>query len=87
MTKFESKGYKLVGLKMLQPTLLEAQANFDGLKKLPFFPSLCAYFSSGPIVCMCWEGKDVIKSGRAMVDEVAQCMQQSTHAVARTSRI
>jgi nucleoside-diphosphate kinase len=68
--KFESKGYKLVGLKMLTPTLDQAKSNYAGLAKLPFFPSLCEYFASGPIVCMCWEGKDVIKTGRSMVDEV-----------------
>jgi len=70
ISKFEAKGFKLVGLKMLTPTLAQAEDNYAGLKKLPFFPGLCAYFSSGPIVAMCWEGKDVIKTGRTMVDEV-----------------
>jgi len=70
ITKFEDKGYKLVGLKMLTPTLAQAQDNYAGLAKLPFYPGLCAYFASGPIVAMCWEGKDVIKTGRTMVDEV-----------------
>ena len=70
MNKFEAKGFKLVGLKMLTPTLEQAQDNYAGLKHLPFFPGLCSYFASGPIVCMCWEGKDVIKTGRGMVDEV-----------------
>lgn len=55
---------------MLTPTLEQAQNNYAGLAKLPFYPGLCAYFSSGPIVAMAWEGKDVIKTGRAMVDEV-----------------
>ena len=55
---------------MLTPTLEQAQNNYAGLAKLPFYPGLCAYFSSGPIVAMAWEGKDVIKTGRAFVDEV-----------------
>lgn len=70
VSKFEMKGYKLVGLKMLTPTLSQAEDNYAGLKHLPFFPGLCAYFASGPIVAMCFEGKDVIKTGRTMVDEV-----------------
>ena len=70
ISKFENKGFKLVGMKMLTPSLSQAEDNYAGLKKLPFFPGLCAYFSSGPIVAMCWEGKDVIKTGRTMVDEV-----------------
>ena len=70
ISKFESKGYKLVGLKMLTPSLAEAESNYAGLRGKPFFPGLCSYFASGPIVAMCWEGKDVIKTGREMVDEV-----------------
>jgi nucleoside diphosphate kinase len=30
---------------------------------------LTQFFSSGPIVCMCWEGKDIIKQGRVMLGE------------------
>jgi nucleoside-diphosphate kinase len=70
MAKFEAKGYTLVGLKMLTPSQAQAEANYDGLKGKPFFPALCAYFTSGPIVCMAWEGTNVIKDGRAMVNEV-----------------
>ena len=70
ISKFEAKGYKLVGLKMLTPTLEQAEDNYSGLKALPFFPSLCKYFSSGPVVAMCWEGPSVIKNGRTMVDEI-----------------
>ena len=72
LTKFEAKGYTLVGMKMLTPSLEQAEANYEGLKGKPFFPGLCAYFSSGPIVCMAWEGTNVIKDGRAMVNEVRE---------------
>ena len=70
VSKFEAKGYKLVAMKMTTPSLAEAENNYAGLRGKPFFPGLCSYFASGPIVCMCWEGKDVIKVGREMVDEV-----------------
>ena len=55
---------------MHTPSLAEAEANYAGLKGKPFFPGLCKYFSSGPIVLMCWEGTSVIKDGRKMVDEI-----------------
>ena len=42
ISKFETKGYKLVGMKMVTPSLDEAKANYAGLSKLPFFPGLCA---------------------------------------------
>jgi nucleoside-diphosphate kinase len=64
IARFEKRGYKLVGLKMVWPTLEMAQEHYADLSKKPFFGGLTKFFSSGPIVCMCWEGKDVIKQGR-----------------------
>ena len=69
IARFEKRGYKLVGLKMVWPTLEMAQTHYQDLSKKPFYPGLCAFFSSGPIVCMCWEGKDIIKQGRQMLGE------------------
>ena len=54
---------------MVWPTMEMAQTHYKDLSKKPFFPSLCKFFSSGPIICMCWEGKDIIKQGRQMLGE------------------
>ena len=43
--------------------------HYSDLATKPFYPSLCTFFSSGPIVCMCWEGKDIIRQGRRMLGE------------------
>lgn len=67
--RFEKRGYKLVGLKMVWPTLKMAEDHYADLSKKGFYPGLCKFFSSGPIVCMCWEGKDIIKQGRQMLGE------------------
>ncbi|GMH51631.1 hypothetical protein TrLO_g2530 [Triparma laevis f. longispina] len=67
--RFEKRGYKLVGLKMVWPSETMAAEHYADLKKKPFFPGLVKFFSSGPIVCMCWEGKDIIKQGRQMLGE------------------
>ena len=69
IARFEKRGYKLVGLKMVWPTKQMAEEHYADLSKKPFFPGLTTFFSSGPIVCMCWEGKDVIKQGRQMLGE------------------
>mmetsp|Transcript_6201 Transcript_6201/g.8978 ORF Transcript_6201/g.8978 Transcript_6201/m.8978 type:complete len:223 (-) Transcript_6201:119-787(-) len=69
ISRFEKRGYKLVGLKMVWPTLKMAQDHYADLSKKGFYPGLCKFFSSGPIVCMCWEGKDIIKQGRQMLGE------------------
>lgn len=69
IARFEKRGYKLVGLKMVWPTLEMAQNHYSDLSSKPFFGGLCKFFSSGPVVCMCWEGKDIIKQGRQMLGE------------------
>jgi len=69
IARFEKRGYKLVGLKMVWPTLEMAQEHYADLSTKKFFPGLTKFFSSGPIVCMCWEGKDIIKQGRQMLGE------------------
>lgn len=69
IARFEKRGYKLVGLKMVWPTKEMAEEHYADLSKKPFFPGLTEFFSSGPIVCMCWEGKDIIKQGRQMLGE------------------
>ncbi|KAG5496357.1 hypothetical protein JKF63_02659 [Porcisia hertigi] len=67
IARFERKGFKLVALKMLQPTKEQAQGHYKDLASKPFFPALVEYFSSGPIVGMVWEGKNVVKSGRVLL--------------------
>merc|ERR1712080_684371 len=65
--RFENRGYKLVGIKLVQPTedLLRTWA--DDLQSKPFFPSLLSYMLSGPVLATVWEGKDVVKQGRAIL--------------------
>jgi nucleoside-diphosphate kinase len=65
--RFEKRGFKLVALKMLQPTPAKAAGHYDDLKTRPFFPALVKFFSSGPIVGMVWEGNNVIAVGRQML--------------------
>jgi len=69
IARFEKRGYKLVGLKMVWPTKKMAEDHYADLSKKKFYSGLCNFFSSGPIVCMCWEGKDIIKQGRQMLGE------------------
>jgi len=65
--RFEAKGYKLVAIKLVQPTQAFAEQHYQDLAKKPFFPGLVKYFSSGPVVAMVWEGKGVIAGGRSLV--------------------
>ncbi|CEM29630.1 unnamed protein product [Vitrella brassicaformis CCMP3155] len=65
--RFESKGYQLVGMKMVQPDRSLLEDHYDSLKEKPFFPKLMDYMSSGPVIAMVWSGKDVVATGRKML--------------------
>jgi nucleoside-diphosphate kinase len=65
--RFENRGLRLVGLKMLVPTRETAEKHYEVHKERPFFGELVDFVTSGPVVAMVWEGKDVIKICRAMI--------------------
>lgn len=68
ISRFEERGYKLVGLKAIAPSKELAELHYDDLKARPFFAGLVKYISSGtPVIAMVWEGKDVIRQGRSMI--------------------
>mmetsp|Transcript_7524 Transcript_7524/g.11253 ORF Transcript_7524/g.11253 Transcript_7524/m.11253 type:complete len:153 (+) Transcript_7524:100-558(+) len=65
--RFETKGYKLVALKMAKPSQEHLEKHYEDLKDRPFFPPLIQYMLSGPVVCMVWEGRNVVLEGRKML--------------------
>ncbi|ORY07077.1 nucleoside diphosphate kinase [Basidiobolus meristosporus CBS 931.73] len=67
--RFEQKGYKLAGLKLVKPTQELLAEHYRDLASKPFFPGLMAYMTSGPVVGMVFEGKGVVKTGRVLLGE------------------
>lgn len=67
IARFERKGFKLVGLKLMQVTKEQAETHYAEHKGKPFFNGLIEFITSGPIVAMAWEGKNVIATARAMM--------------------
>jgi len=57
----------LVALKFVHVTKDHAEKHYADLKEKPFFKGLVEYFTSGPVVAMVWEGKNVVKGGRTLV--------------------
>ena len=57
ITRFEKKGFKLVGMKLTSPGEEHFKQHYSDLAGKPFFPGLISYASSGPVVGMVWEGK------------------------------
>lgn len=66
MLRFERKGLKLVGLKMM--TLDEAilREHYAHIADKPFFPSVSDFMRSSPVIAMCWEGLEVVQAVRIL---------------------
>lgn len=64
MLRFEKKGIKLVGAKMM--TLDEAvlREHYAHLADKPFFPKLSNFMQSSPVIALCWEGLEVVNAVR-----------------------
>merc|ERR1719464_126209 len=65
--RFESKGYKLVAMKLTSPSKPHMEKHYEDLSGKKFFPGLIAYMTSGPVVAMVWEGANVVLEGRKML--------------------
>jgi nucleoside-diphosphate kinase len=65
--RFEKKGFKLVGLKLMQMPKETAEQHYGEHAGKPFFAGLVDFITSGPIVGMVWEGPNVIATARKMM--------------------
>ncbi len=65
--RFEQKGFKLVGLKLMHVTREQAETHYGEHKGKGFFEGLVSFITSGPIVAMAWEGPNVIATARKMM--------------------
>lgn len=65
--RFEQKGFKLAGAKLMQVTKELAEEHYGEHKERPFFGELVDFITSGPVFAMVWEGEDVIKTSRNMI--------------------
>jgi nucleoside-diphosphate kinase len=67
ISRFETRGYKLMGLKLMQISRELAETHYGEHKGKGFFEPLVSYIISGPVVAMVLEGKDVIQGARDMM--------------------
>ncbi|KAL8464379.1 hypothetical protein ACS0TY_034054 [Phlomoides rotata] len=67
ISRFEKKGFKLTGLKLFRCPQELAEEHYKDLQSKPFFPKLIGYITSGPVVCMAWEGVGVVASARKLI--------------------
>ncbi|MEB3272202.1 MAG: nucleoside-diphosphate kinase [Prochlorothrix sp.] len=65
--RFETKGFTLVGLKIMQVSQELAEKHYDVHREKPFFSGLVDFITSGPLVAMVWEGDGVVASARKII--------------------
>lgn len=63
-TRFERKGLKLVGLKMMSLNEAVLREHYAHIADKPFFPGVAKFMQSTPVVAMCWEGLQVVDTVR-----------------------
>ena len=65
--RFETKGFTLVGLKLMQVSRELAEHHYDVHREKPFFAGLVEFITSGPVVVMVWEGDGVVAAARTII--------------------
>jgi nucleoside-diphosphate kinase len=65
--RFETKGFTLVGLKLMSVSRELAETHYGVHRERPFFAGLVDFITSGPVVAMVWEGEGVIASARKII--------------------
>ncbi|MGN1402396.1 MAG: nucleoside-diphosphate kinase [Bacillus sp. (in: firmicutes)] len=67
VSRFERKGFQLVGAKLMQIPVELAEQHYGEHKERPFFGELVDFITSGPVFAMVWEGDNVIATARQMM--------------------
>jgi nucleoside-diphosphate kinase len=65
--RFERKGLRLAGLKLVQAGRDLAEKHYAVHKGKPFYESLVSFITSGPTVAMVWEGREAVAVARNLM--------------------
>lgn len=67
ITRFERKGLRIAGMKMLFMTDELVREHYAHLVERPFFPYLKASMQAAPLIACCIEGAEAVETVRLMV--------------------
>jgi nucleoside-diphosphate kinase len=65
--RLEAAGLRIVAQRRIRLSRAQAEAFYAVHKERPFFASLCAFMSSGPVVVQVLEGKNAIEANREVM--------------------
>jgi nucleoside-diphosphate kinase len=67
VARIEQAGFTILALKMVRMTLDDAMAFYAVHRERPFYKSLCAFMTQGPVVPMVLEGENAIQRWRDLM--------------------
>jgi len=65
VSRIEHEGFRIVAMRMLRLTRRDAEGFYEVHRARPFFDSLTAYMSSGPVVTLVLERENAVAHWRA----------------------
>jgi nucleoside-diphosphate kinase len=65
--RFERKGLRLAGMKLVRASNELAQSHYAVHKGKPFYDSLVTFITGGPTLAMVWEGREAVAVGRSLI--------------------
>jgi len=66
LNRFERKGLKVVGLKLMELSDEILDDHYSHLSDKPFFPRIKSFMRSTPVIAICLEGFEVVDTVRAL---------------------
>jgi len=67
LSRFESKGLKIVAMKLMKITPELAAKHYEAHRERKFYPGLVKFMTSSPVVALALEGIDAIKICRTLM--------------------
>jgi nucleoside-diphosphate kinase len=67
VARFEAKGLKLAGMKLMRISRELAERNYAVHRGKDFYEPLLAFMTAGPVVAMVLEGNDAVRVARALM--------------------
>ncbi len=64
ITRFEKKGLKIVGMKMMSLDEAVLREHYAHIADKPFFPGVAKFMQSTPVIAVCLEGLEVVSAVR-----------------------
>lgn len=66
LNRFERKGLKIAGMKMMQLTDDLLKEHYSHIADKPFFPGIANFMKSSPVIALCVEGLDCVETVRRL---------------------